>query len=271
MFKGFYTAASGMLAQQRKTEMLSNNMANSTTPGFKADQSSMRAFPELLQQSVRKNGVGAVEKEQVGYLATGVYMQEAIPKFTQGDLNQTELKTDLALLNVNVPGNGTNAGGGLFFTIQNANGEAAYSRNGNFTLDGQGYLTTASGLYVLDENNERIQLTSTDFTVTSDGVITSGNGEAYRLGISYTDTPEQLVKEGDGLYRAQDGAVLQSAYANNQVNFQVRQGFLENSNVDTAQTMTDMMTAYRAFEANQKILQAYDKSMDQAANEIGKI
>jgi len=130
---------------------------------------------------------------------------------------------------------------------------------------------TASGLYVLDENNERIQLTSTDFSVTSDGVITSGNGEAYRLGISYTDTPEQLVKEGDGLYRAQDGAVLQSAYANNQVNFQVRQGFLENSNVDTAQTMTDMMTAYRAFEANQKILQAYDKSMDQAANEIGKI
>ncbi|MEK4826349.1 flagellar hook-basal body protein [Niallia sp. FSL W8-0951] len=270
MFKGFYTAASGMLAQQRKTEMLSNNMANSTTPGFKADQSSMRAFPELLQQSVRKNAAGTVEKQQVGYLATGVYMQEIIPKFTQGDLNQTGLKTDLAILNANVPGNGTNAGGGLFFTVQNDNG-VAYSRNGNFTLDGQGYLTTSSGAYVLDENNERIQLTSTDFSVTSDGVLTSSNGEVYRLGISYTDSPEQLVKEGDGLYRAQDGAALQSAYANNQVTFQINQGFLENSNVDTAQTMTDMMTAYRAFEANQKILQAYDKSMDQAANEIGKL
>jgi len=271
MFKGFYTAASGMLAQQRKTEMLSNNMANSTTPGFKTDQSSMRAFPELLQQSVSKNAVGVVDKEEVGYLATGVYMQEATPKFTQGDLNQTELSTDLALLNVNVPGNGTNPSGGIFFTIQNANGEIAYSRNGNFTLDGQGYLTTASGLRVLNENNEPIQLTSTDFSVTSDGVITGSNGEAYRLGISYTDTPEQLSKAGDGLYRAQDGAELPSAYANNEVNFQIKQGFLENSNVDTAQTMTDMMTAYRAFEANQKMLQAYDKSMDQAANEIGKI
>lgn len=271
MFKGFYTAASGMLAQQRKTEMLSNNMANSTTPGFKADQSSMRAFPELLQQSVRKNAGGAVEKAQIGYLATGVYMQEAIPKFTQGDLNQTDLNTDLALVNGNVPGNGTNLSGGLFFSIQNANGEVAYSRNGNFTLDGQGYLTTASGLRVLNENNEPIQLTSTDFSVNSDGVVTGSNGEAYRLGISYTDTPEQLVKQGDGLYQAQEGAALPSAYANNEVTFQIKQGFLENSNVDTAQTMTDMMTAYRAFEANQKMLQAYDKSMDQAANEIGKI
>lgn len=271
MFKGFYTAASGMLAQQRKTEMLSNNMANSTTPGFKADQSSMRAFPELLQQSVRKNAGGAVEKAQIGYLATGVYIQEAIPKFTQGDLNQTELNTDLALVNGNVPGNGANLSGGLFFTIQNANGEVAYSRNGNFTLDGQGYLTTATGLRVLNENNEPIQLSSTDFSVNSDGVITGSNGEAYRLGISYTDTPEQLVKQGDGLYQAQEGAVLPSAYANNEVTFQIKQGFLENSNVDTAQTMTDMMTAYRAFEANQKMLQAYDKSMDQAANEIGKV
>ena len=271
MFKGFYTAASGMLTQQRKTEMLSNNMANSTTPGFKADQSSIRAFPELLQQRLGEKGAQTVDKSPIGSLSTGVYMQEATPNFTQGDITETELNTDLALINISVPGNDKNNAGSLFYTIQDANGDTRYTRNGNFTLDGQGFLTTASGLYVVDEANNPIQLSSTDFTVSSNGVITGGNGESYQLGIGYTDTPEQLVKEGDGVYRAPDGTTLANALESNGVSFQIKQGFLESSNVDTAQTMTEMMTAYRSFEANQKMLQAYDKSMDQAANEIGKI
>jgi len=271
MFKGFYTAASGMLTQQRKTEMLSNNMANSTTPGFKADQSSIRAFPELLQQRLGEKGAQTVDKSSIGSLSTGVYMQEATPNFTQGDITETELNTDLALINISVPGNDKNNAGSLFYTIQDANGDTRYTRNGNFTLDGQGFLTTASGLYVVDEANNPIQLSSTDFTVSSNGVITGGNGESYQLGIGYTDTPEQLVKEGDGVYRAPDGTTLANALESNGVSFQIKQGFLESSNVDTAQTMTEMMTAYRSFEANQKMLQAYDKSMDQAANEIGKI
>ncbi|KAB7671813.1 flagellar hook-basal body protein [Bacillus sp. B1-b2] len=271
MFKGFYTAASGMIAQQRKTEMLSNNMANSTTPGFKADQSSIRSFPELLQQRIGEKA-GVIEgKSNIGALSTGVYMQETTPLFTQGDINQTDLKTDLALVNINVPGNETNQGGSLFYTIQNANGDVRYSRNGNFTLDGQGYLTAGSGLYVLDQNNNPIQLSDENFTVSSGGVITGSAGEVYQLGIGYSDSPEDLVKEGDGLYRAPEGTVLQNALENGEVSFQIKQGFIENSNVDTARTMTDMMTAYRAFEANQKMLQAYDKSMEQAANQIGKV
>lgn len=272
MFKGFYTAASGMLTQQRKTQMLSNNLANSNTPGYKSDQSAIRSFPELMQQSVGRNNMSSVtEKAQIGSIATGVYMQEAIPNFIQGDITQTELNTDLALVNGNVPGNEDNNQGSIFFTLQNADGEVRYSRNGNFTLDGQGYLTNGSGLYVLDENNEQIQLTNDNFTVSNDGIITGSNGEDYRIGVSYTDNPESLSKEGDGLYSPEEGEVLLSAYDANGVTFQVNQGFLESSNVDTAKTMTDMMTAYRAFEANQKILQAYDKSMDKAANEIGKI
>ncbi|MGP7817061.1 flagellar hook-basal body protein [Niallia sp. 01092] len=272
MFKGFYTAASGMLTQQRKTELLTNNMANSNTPGFKADNSSIRTFPELLQKSVETNSfTGITKKTPIGLLATGVYMQEAIPNFVQGDLQQTELKTDMALVNQTVPGDDNNKTGSIFFTIQNADGEVRYSRNGNFTLDSQGFLTTSNGYYVLDENNNTIQLENDQFTVSSDGVLTGSNGERYRLGISYTNNPQALVKEGDGLYRQQDDNALENAYTADGVAFQLKQGFLENSNVDTAKTMTEMMTAYRSFEANQKILQAYDKSMDKAANEIGKV
>ncbi|GKU83649.1 flagellar hook-basal body protein [Niallia sp. NCCP-28] len=271
MFKGFYTAASGMLAQQRKTEMLTNNVANSNTPGFKADNASIRTFPELLQTSVEKSSAGATKKTEIGSLATGVYMQEAIPNFVQGDMRDTGLKTDIALVDINVPGNEDNKNGSLFFNVQNADGDMRYTRNGNFMLNSQGFLTTADGFYVLDENNNAIELPDENFTVSDDGMIMGSNGEAFRLGVSYTDNPQNLIKEGNGLYRQAEEAGLGNAYTSAGVDFQLKQGYLESSNVDTSKSMTEMMTAYRSFEANQKILQAYDQSMEKAANEIGKI
>ncbi|PKG21715.1 flagellar hook-basal body protein [Niallia nealsonii] len=271
MFKGFYTAASGMLTQQRKTEMLTNNVANSNTPGFKEDRASIRTFPELLQKSVEKSLSGATKRSEIGSLATGVYMQEAIPNFVQGDMRDTGLKTDMALIDTDVPGNEDNKKGSIFFNVQNADGDMRYTRNGNFTLNSQGILTASNGYSVLDDNNNPIQLSNDNFTVSDDGVITGSNGETFRLGISYTDNPQMLTKEGDGLYRQEDGMDLDDAYTANGVEFQVKQGYLESSNVDTSKSMTEMMTAYRSFEANQKILQAYDQSMEKAANEIGKI
>ena len=81
MLRGFYTAASGMLTQQRKTEMLANNMANVNTPGFKSDQSAIRAFPEMLLQRMEPGrGVSAPVSRTIGSLNTGVYMQEAMPE-----------------------------------------------------------------------------------------------------------------------------------------------------------------------------------------------
>lgn len=278
MFKGFYTAASGMLSQQRKTEMLSNNLANANTPGFKADQPSMRAFPEMLLQRLdqqkipSENGLNLQRNTVIGSINTGVYMQEAIPAFIQGDLRETELHTDVALVDINIPANKENgAKGTVLFTVQNPNGEVRYTRNGNFTVDGEGFLTTASGLYVLNDRGGRIQLSSDQFTINSKGVLTGENGETARLGIGFAENPQRLIKEGDGLYRTEDGNKLPNAYNANGVQFMLKQGFLERSNVDVAKTMTDMLTAYRAFEANQKVLQAYDRSMEKAVNDIGRI
>ena len=79
-----------------------------------------------------------------------------------------------------------------------------------------------------------------------------------------------MVKEGDGLFRAK-GAARKMLTTSTALAFKIQQGFLEQSNVDTAQTMTEMMTAYRAFEANQKVLQAYDNSLQKTVNEVGKI
>lgn len=277
MLRGFFTAASGMLAQQRRTEMLSNNMANANTPGFKADQSSVRSFPEMLLHRLgsksipTEKGLHLPVNSQVGYLNTGVYMQEAAPKFFQGDPQATQRNTDIALVDGEMPINNENGmRGTVFFTVANAGGELRYTRNGNFTLDGQGFLTTPQGHYVLDENNNRIQLNSENFTVNENGIIMEENQQVARIGIGFAENPYTLIKEGDGLYRSPDQP-LANAYNQANITFGMQQGFIEGSNVDASRTMTDMMSAYRSFEANQKVLQAYDRSMEKAVNEIGRI
>lgn len=267
-----------MIAQQRKTDMLVNNMANANTPGYKAEQSSLRAFPKMLLQRFEQQSVPTSKKlnfttgSLVGSVNTGVYTQELVPNFKQGGLKETDQKTDLALVQINMPANQENGMTGMvFFTVQNGDGQLRYTRNGDFTLDGYGYLTTSSGNYVLDAQGNRIRLSSDQFTVTEDGMIQGANGEQYLLGVGYAANPANLVKEGDSLYRLDGGGTLPNAWNQAGVEFSVRQGFLENSNVDMTQSMTSLLSAYRTFEANQKVLQAYDKSMDKAANEIGKI
>ena len=277
MFKGFYTAASGMIAQQRRTEMLTNNLANAETVGYKEDTASVRAFPEMLLQSYEsekipvENSFNVRKTRDVGAIHTGVYVQEMIPSFAQGGVKETENSTDFALVDGQLPIDaGSGAAGTVLFMVESANG-TLYTRNGNFTLDGSGYLMTTSGQYILDEDGGRIQLGSENFTVTPEGYIAENGQEIARLGIAFSANPQgELVKEGDGLYRLNDGE-LASAYEMDNVSFTIRQGAIEQSNVDSSKTMTELMTAYRTFEANQKIIQAYDKSMEQAVNEIGRV
>lgn len=276
MLRGFYTAASGMLTQQRQTEMLTNNLANANTTGFKADQSSIRSFPEMLLQRMESKNIATDNSLQlpvsknVGSISTGVYVQDVTPLFSQGDVQETELKTDIALINGSMPADANGKMGTVMFVVENSNGEMRYTRNGNFTLDGTGYLTTSEGNYVLNQNNERIQLNSDDFTINQDGTISENNQAVSRLGVAFAENPESLVKEGGGLFRAAEDE-LTDAYNEAEVSFTLNQGVLEGSNVDESQTMTELMAAYRSFEANQKMLQAYDRSMDKAVNEVGKL
>ncbi|MGG4166073.1 flagellar hook-basal body protein [Rossellomorea vietnamensis] len=278
MFRGFYTVASGMLSQQRKTEMLTNNMSNANTPGYKADQASMRAFPEMLMDRMDSTSIPTEKKlslpfnERVGKLNTGVYMQETIPSFVQGDLQETGRGLDVALLDGSMPvDEETGIRGSVFLTVEGPDGSPRYTRNGNLTVNGNGFLTTNSGFYMLDENGHRIQVASDQFTVGENGQIVVDGNAVASLGMGFSDNPNLLVKQGDGLFATEGNAALPDAYEEDNVSFATKQGFLERSNVDASRTMTDMMSAYRAFEANQKVLQAYDRSMEKAANEIGRV
>lgn len=278
MFKGVYTATTGMIAQQRRTEMLSNNIANASTPGYKADQSTVRAFPNMLLSAIEKNskanlqnGFNPMAAQKIGTIGTGVYMQETIPDYTQGQLVETGLKSDVALVDEYLPVRGDDdRTGGLYFRLQ-TDGAEAYTRNGNFTVDSEGSLVTTGGNYVLSTTGEPIQVTSDDYTITEDGRVLENNELIAQLDVAYVEDPDTLIKQDNGLYYSEDGNDLASAYDDNDVAFSMRQGYIEQSNVDAGSTMTEMMSAYRSFEANQKMLQAYDRSMDKAVNEIGKV
>lgn len=275
MLRGFYTATAGMLAQQRRTEMLSNNLANANTPGYKSDQAAMKAFPEMLLKRVEagkvpvQNGQSFGTASTVGSLNTGVYLQEMIPQFTQGDLRETGLSSDLALVEEIIPVNGeTNTKGMLLFTVQTPNDGLRYTRNGQFTRNENGQLTLA-GNPVLGTNGQPITVASDQFEVTPDGMVRVDGIDQAQIEIVFANDTRTLIKEGNGLFRAEDG--LPSAVDNPEISYQLKQGFVESSNVDVSKTYTEMMTAYRAFEANQKVLQAYDRSMDKAVNEIGRL
>lgn len=278
MFKGYYTVASGMIAQQRKTEILTNNMGNANTPGFKADQSTIRSFPDMLMSArgttniPTQKGLNLTNLQQIGALNTGVYLQETLANYTQGSIYETNLSTDIALIDGTIPVNEeTGKTGAIFFRLEHQNGGEAYTRNGNFTLDGQGYLVNSNGLYVLNNEGQRIQLQNDNFQLSENGGIYVNEEQVGTIGVSYATTPDELIKQDNGLFRTIDGENLPTAYGQDGLTFALKQSYLEGSNVDSAQSMTELLTAYRAFEANQKVLQAYDRSMEKAVNEIGKV
>jgi len=273
MLRGLYAAGSGMVAQQRRQEMLTNNLSNIETPGYKSDQGSLRTFPTMLINAMGKDNSRFGRSNHLGELATGVYMQELTPNFRQGDIKETGNNTDFALLQGLVPTDEESGQEGmLVFETLNNDGELRYTRNGNFTIDGQGFLTSSKGHYILGDNGEPINVQNENIRVTSDGQIFSNEEELLgQISVTVIADPAQLVKEGEGFLRYDGENDVVTALGNGEVTYQIQQGFVERSNVDASQTMTEMMTVLRSFEANQKVLQAYDQSMERAVNDVGRI
>lgn len=258
-----------MMANQRSTETISNNISNINTPGYKTDESSLRAFPELLLQKMGQKhtpntGMNRSYQQPLGNLSTGVYTQENIADFSQGDLKETGLETDLAIVNGEMP----DENGAIFFTVENEDAEERVTRNGHFTVDGAGYLTANNGSYILDENNNRIQTNGLAFDIDTNGAVQIGEEEFF-LNMSYVEDVNGLTKDTDDMYELAAETAVDPADAG--AVFTVEQGKLEGSTVDGEQAMTAMLEAYRSFELNQKVLKTYDESMSKTVNEVGSL
>lgn len=298
MLRGLYTATAGMLSQQRKHDTITNNIANLNTPGFKQSRAVSRSFPEMLIALME--GRPGQETVSFGRLNTGVLAEEALTINVQGEIRETGNPFDFAIVSdIQVDGLQFDSGKTItadgervfqpqaFFTVANEAGEPRYTRNGKFSVDAEGRLVTAEGYPVLGENGQPIvlidpatQVPIVNITVNRFGqLLDSVNGQALvddagnpiRLLLTRVDNPMRMIPEGTGLYRLDPEDAALAAPVTAADNVEVRQGFVEASNVDPTQSMVDMMTASRMYEANQKVIQAYDKSLEKAVNEVGRV
>ncbi|CAM4276482.1 flagellar hook-basal body protein [Paenibacillus tarimensis] len=288
MLRGLYTAAAGMVTQQRRHDTVTNNISNANTPGYKQVNSVSRSFPEML---LELSGVKGEQPKSIGSIHTGVFAEESLSIHLQGDLSNTGRVSDFALVSdLAVPGMAFDASGKYvapdgtvtfqpqaFFTVQDRGGEVKYTRDGSFHLNDQGFLVTSDGSNVLGADNQPVQFepgTSLEGLYLSKDLnfidTATGNPTGRQLLVSRIENPNKLVREGNGKFRF-DGEEGLVRPVNGEDRFEVRQGYTERSNVDTAQAMVDLMSAQRAYETNQKMIQFYDKSLEKAVNEIGRV
>jgi len=257
MVKGLYTAYTGMINEQHRMDTLTNNLANSTTVGFKKEGSTSQSFDTVLAYKVKDASEAANIPKRVGINNPGVKIGENYTDYDQGSFKITDNTYDLAL------------SGDGFFTIEFTNkaGETStkYTRDGSFTLTQDGYLVTKDGDYVMGTNG-RIKLNPLlETSIDSQGRITQNDVAVAQLQITDFTDYNYLEKYGENLLDAVEGATVKNS------NAKVYSGYLEMSNVNIVTEMVNLISITRQYEANQKIIKAYDETLDIAANQIGRV
>lgn len=258
MLKGLYTVHTGLRNEQNRMDILTNNLANASTVGFKKEGATSQSFGDVLAYKIKDNSVGLENIQRIGVNNPGVKIGENYTDFTQGSFRVTGNTFDLAL------------GGDGFFAVEyiNSAGEAdtKYTRSGSFTLDVDGYLVTKDGHKVLSTSSQPIQLdTLADAHIDELGNITQHDRVVAQIQIVDFEDYDYLMKYGDTFYQPKEGAKLIES------NAKVNSGYLEMSNVQVVTEMVNMISVTRAYETNQKIMQTYDSSLEIAVNQLGKL
>lgn len=251
MMRGLYTSAMGMIVQQKRQENISQNLANIETNSYKKQEMVASAFDRVIVKN-RANNAGN-RLAVIGEMHLGVRVDDLYTDSEQGILEGTNNPLDFAIE------------GESFFTIQLPNGDYAYTRDGSFTLNENGQLTTRQGYLVMGNNLESILLGTEDIQVDARGRITLPNGQNLTLNIVSFPETQNLQKLGENMYTLENGQpIVGSAYT-------LRQGFLEKSNINPLDELVKMIEVTRSFESNQKVVQAMDETLGKAVNEVGRV
>ncbi len=257
MLRALYSAAAGMESQQMNLDVISNNLANVNTTGYK---DSKLQFQDLLYQTTRAAGSQqGGGNELPGSLQVG---QGAVPVatervFTQGDLSQTGGNLDLAIQ------------GAGFFQVQMPDGTLAYTRDGAFKTNAEGQIVTSDG-YPVQGGFEPVPTGTTNITVAATGAVTyttaSGNTSS-QIQLANFNNPGGLQAIGHNLYTETEasGTAQLGQPTENGIG-EVQQGYLELSNVSVVQEMVNLILAQRAYEVNSKAVQAADQMMQDSNN-----
>ena len=246
-----HVAKTGLNAQQHKMQVIANNLANVNTTGFKRDRAN---FESLLYQTIRSGGAQTADGNMLtsaSTVGTGVNMVNTQKLYSQGSLISTDNSLDVA-----VDGSG-------FFQVMMPDGRMGYTRNGTFSRDGEGTLTTSSGYVV----QPQIQIPDnvSEINISSDGIVSvkvAGETQPQEVGqltLANFANPRGLQPVGETFVveTPASGAPIEGAPLNGGFGKLV-QGYLEGSNVNVVQQLVDMIETQRAYEINSKAIAATD-------------
>ena len=246
MIRSLYTAANGMITQQKKIDILTNNIANVSTTGFKKDDMVTGSFASMLISRINSGGA-----TPIGSMALGANVAEQYTDYTQGPMDQTDRQLDFAL-----------AGDG-YFAVSTQNG-TMYTRDGNFTVSADGYLITNDGNYVQNTAGNKIYVGSGTIGSDASGNLNINGDAAGALKIVAFADNKLMKKVGNDLYTTTQAPVATNGTV-------VKQGFLESSNVDMADEIVNMMSINRTYEVNQRIVKMIDETLNKTVNALGKV
>lgn len=266
MVRSLWSAASGMIAQQNNVDTIANNLANVNTYGYKTEVAEFKSllYQDLQSKTTTANGERKPISAQVGL---GVRNSSITSVFTQGSFLASSNDLSFAI------------NGQGFFGVKNADGNTYYTRNGNFCLARYGNglaLTNTDGELVLDTEGQPIVF---DESIVSSKLSINGNGQlcypdennnpkelGIQIGLWQFNNAAGLEKVGGTSFKVSDasGAAMNEATSTNLQKSELRQGYLEGSNVQVADEMVNMIVAQRAYELNSKAIQASDEMMSQA-------
>jgi flagellar basal-body rod protein FlgG len=261
MNQSLWVAKTGLDAQQTRMSLISNNLANVNTTGFKRGRAS---FQDLMYQTVRQPGGQTSQQTQSPsglMVGTGTQVVSTEKLFTQGNLLQTNNPFDLAI------------NGRGFFEVQLPDGSAAYTRDGSFQVDSQGQLVTASGYPVQPGIN--IPPNAQSVTIGSDGTVSvqlAGEAAPQQVGsVTIADfiNPAGLQAKGENLFAetASSGAPQTGAPGQSGLGL-LMQGSLESSNVNVVEELVNMIETQRAYEMNSKAISTTDQMLAYVSNNL---
>jgi len=258
MVKGLYAAYTGMINEQNRMDVITNNLANVDTNGYKKEGATSQAFDTVLAYKIKDTSEAPNLSKGIGNMNLGVKIGENYTDYSQGPFKVTGNTYDLGL------------SGSGFFTIQFAGKDGTtstkYTRDGSFTADVNGYLVTKDGDYVLDVDNTRIKLDPTQpVVIDTRGNVIQNDKRICTIKITDFEDYNYLEHYGENFFVPVKGAQTTTG------DYTINQGYLETSNVQTVQEMVEMISVSRQYESNQKLITTIDGTLQIVSTQLGKV
>ncbi len=275
MVKGLYTAYTGMINEQHRMDVLTNNLANANTNGYKKEGATAQSFRDHLALKIKDYTDAPNTARGLGIINPGVKIGEGYVDWSEGPMKETQNTFDFAI------------GGYGFFAVEYTNKAVniqrdqanqtniMYTRDGDFTLNVDGELVTQDGDYVLNDGGSHIQLNpNLPTTVNTLGEIIQDGVVVAKIGVfdfEKTIYPDGRVAYNNLEHYGENFFYPVDTDAVNAEGYMIAPGFLEQSNVSVVDEMVQMIAVQRNYDTNQRMILAIDDTLDVAVNQLGRM